>query len=98
MAEFAGGTAIPTPNLNYLVNEVVSLRPVITSVQNASGYIVRSYNLMSQQAQQKVWQQAHQLLERAEFTNFNMGYKKYLELIFLILHLKVHQPWLALCQ
>ena len=32
MAELAGGVAIPTPNLSFVVDQVLSLRPVITSV------------------------------------------------------------------
>ena len=45
MAELAGGAAIPTPNLSNLVEQILSLRPVITSVQNASGEMVQSFSV-----------------------------------------------------
>ena len=76
MAEFAGGAAIPTPNLSNLVEQILSLRPVITSVQNASGEMVQSLYLMTKNQLKKVWQQSAELLQLPEFVNFNATYKK----------------------
>jgi Bacterial EndoU nuclease len=76
MAELAGGAAIPTPNLNYVVDQVLSLRPVITSVQNASEEMVQSLYLMTKSLREKVYTQGLELLKLPEFINFNMFYKK----------------------
>ena len=55
MAELAGGAAIPTPNLSCVVDQVLSLRPVVTSVQNASGEMVQSLYLMTKNQLQIVY-------------------------------------------
>lgn len=75
MAELAGGAAVPTPNLSCVVEGVLSLRPVITSVQNASGEMVQSLYLMTKNQLQKVYTQGVELLQLPEFVNFNMSYK-----------------------
>lgn len=72
MAELAGGAAMPTPNLSCVVDQVLSLRPVITSVQNVSGEMVQSLYLMTKNQLQKVYTQGLELLQLPEFTNFNM--------------------------
>ncbi len=76
MAEFTGGAVMSTPNLSNLIEQIVSLRPVITSVQNASGEIVESFYLMTKNQLQKVWLQSAELLQLPEFINFNATYKK----------------------
>ena len=76
MAELAGGAAMPTPNLSYVVDQVLSLRPVITSVQNASGEMAQSLYLMTKNQLQKVYAQGVELLQLPEFMNFNISYKK----------------------
>jgi len=82
MAELAGGAAIPTPNLSNLVEQILSLRPVITSVQNASGEMVQSLYLMTKNQLQKVWQQSAELLQLPEFVNFNAKFQKILGVRF----------------
>ena len=64
-----------TPNLSFVVDQVLSLRPVITSVQNASGEMVQSLYLMTKNQLQKVYTQGVELLQLPEFINFNMSYK-----------------------
>ena len=76
MAELAGGAAMPTPNLSSVVDQVLSLRPVITSVQNASGEMVQSLYLMTKNQLQKVYAQGLELLQLPEFINFNMKCEK----------------------
>ena len=76
MAELAGGAAMPTPNLSCVVEQVLSLRPVITSVQNASGEMVQSLYLMTKNKLQKVYTQGLELLQLPEFANFNMNFEK----------------------
>lgn len=76
IAELAGGAAIATPNLSCVVEQILSLRPVITSVQNASGDMVQSLYLMTKNQLQKVYTQGVELLQLPEFVNFNMSYKK----------------------
>ena len=76
MAELAGGAVMPTPKLSCVVEQVLSLRPVITSVQNASGEMVQSLYLMTKNQLQKVYAQGVELLQLPEFANFNMSYKK----------------------
>ncbi len=72
MAELAGGAAMPTPNLSSIIDQVLSLRPVITSVQNASGEMVESLYLMTKNQLQKVHAQGVELLQLPEFANFNL--------------------------
>lgn len=76
MAELAGGVAMPTPNLSCVVEHILSLRPVITSVQNASGEMVQSLYLMTKNQLQKVYTQGVELLQLPEFINFNMKCEK----------------------
>ncbi len=76
MAEIAGGAAMPTPTLNHLINQILSLRPVITSVQDASGKALFKLYLMTKSQRQKVYHQALELLQLPEFTNFTATYKK----------------------
>ena len=77
-AELAAGIATPTPNLNHMVDQILSLRPVITAVHKASDQATRSLYLMTKSQLEKVWQQSIELLQLPEFTNFNASYKNIL--------------------
>ena len=75
LAEFAGGAAMPTPNMNMMIEHVMSLRPVITKVQQASGHMAQSLYLMSKNQVRNVYAQGMELLQQAEFANFNLLYE-----------------------
>ncbi|MBP6870358.1 hypothetical protein KBC04_05720, partial [Candidatus Babeliales bacterium] len=90
IAELVGGGMVPTPNLNNLVGQILSLRPVITSVQNASGEMVESLYLMTKNQIQKVYTQGVELLQLPEFINFNMMYEKILGCHFFDILPKSH--------
>jgi len=93
-AELAAGVATPTPNLNHMVDQILSLRPVITAVHKASDQVTQSLYVMTKSQLQKVWQQSTELLQRPEFTNFNASYKNILGCNFFDILPKSH-PTLA---
>jgi hypothetical protein len=63
ISEFVGGTVMPTPHLYNVVELVLSLRPVITSIENASGEIVRELYVMTKNNVQKVYTKGVELLQ-----------------------------------
>lgn len=94
IAEFAGGAAVSMPNFNYVVDQVLSLRPVLTRVQNEAGQTISKLYVMSKNRVQQVYQQSVELLQSRDFLNFNLMYEKILGCHFFDI-LSLSHPALA---
>ncbi len=76
MAEFIAAAGVPTPQMNAAISQILSIRPVITSIQNKSGEMIESLYWMSNEALATVYQQGLELLETPTFRDFNLAYEK----------------------
>jgi len=75
LAECAGGAAVSTPHISSVIDGVLSLRPVITSVHNEAGQMMSQFYIMTKDNVRNVFQQSIELLQLPEFVNFTCAYK-----------------------
>ncbi len=94
IAGFVSAGGVKTPQLNAAVNNILSLRLVITKVTNEAGEVMSRLHLMNQDRVKQVYQQSVELLQSPEFTNFNAMYKKFAGCHFFDLYPK-SRPALA---
>ncbi len=94
-AAFVGGGIVKTPNLSNLVEQLLSLRPVITSIQYASGEMVQSFRLMTKNRISQVYAQTVELLQLPEFINFNLLWEQVLGCHFFDILPKNHPALVA---
>ncbi len=90
IAGFVSAGGVKTPQLHAAVNNILSLRPVVTKVTNEAGQVMSRLHLMSQDRVKQVYQQSVELLQSPEFTNFNAMYKKFAGCHFFDLFPKSH--------
>ena len=73
IAGLTAGAVLPAPHLHLVMDHLLSLRPVITQVQQASGQAISKFYMMSKQQAAQVYEQSVELLQLPEFVNFNLN-------------------------